>query len=971
MERYKERRDAVEKVITDLNRDEGFNFEVVRAEDFPALGKKSPQKACLDGVKESDIYLGIYGEKYGGWINPVTDKSPTEEEFDEAWKEKDKKHILIFIDDMDKEPRQNKFLEKVENYVDGRFRKKFENSNGLKYEVARALRAMMNANFEESLQNYLNALLKRYGHIIRPWGKNVSALPVSEIVQLELRVEEQKEEKKSSTEYAEIERHSEEISKRLMVSDAIKKNPRLLIIGDPGAGKSTSLKWITYSYADQILNSSQKELPVPIYLELWYYNDSLLELIVASFSENGIVCDEETITDWIKRGKFLFLLDGFDELDNPSKCLKEIKRLTAFSQENQFVVASRKTEPLKDLQNGEFKKGEVEQLSDSQIELFIGIYLGKEKVSRLLKELERHDLLNEAKNPLILWFMILEFQGEGSQISPNKGILFKNVIEHHFLKEWERKVIPAKRDSQKDMDLKIKVLSKLAFSMIAEEDSVKIGVEKANEIVDTYLKEGRKDYKDLRDEIQRQLVASHILIKVSSQVSFWHKSIRDYFAALELLELVSRDPEEFVKRYATERWEESILFLVGIMEDPSDFVDRLIPPFWRYFLNYHHHKFFQLSLAAKCVGANNSVNIKTQQKVIEQLTRIIDMYSSKGKLRELKLLSFPILSDVDKAFQALGEMKSEKAAEILREFLENHECELDEWQTCGCCQCAVKALWKVPLTEKAQNSLLYAALWHKDGVVKRDAIKIYMQNWGNLSRGDLSKLVQIISDINEECEIRKRALYIIRDYDIAYAKDRIYPDEVIDTFIKMALEEKCDDLRRSAASALQYYPGEDREDIIVNPFIHALLKNPEPNIRANAAHALVYHSHHKVREALIEALSDIDVSVLLRVAHALEYNKLKPKTSEEENMASQKLLRLFHHKDNDVRISAISTYGCIRRSPADEEITQLINLLKDKTVLTRYITAEALGRLEAKAAINALKQMVVAEKYVYPWASAI
>ena len=552
---YKDRRDAAEEAILELNRDQGFNFEAIRIESkkYPAVNK-TPQKACLDGVKECDIYLGIYPRNKSS--------SPTEEEFGQAGNEK--KCRFVFIENTtDIDPIQSEFLKEFKGWESGHFYNEFESGNvdQLKHMVSRALWNFMKANFEECRLNYLNAILKQDKQINRPWD---CSLPVSEIVQLELiLIEEKQEEKEFSTKYDEIERHLENLPKSLLFSDVIQENQRLLIIGDPGAGKSTSLQWITYSYAEQILSSTQKEHPVPIYLELWSYDDSILKLIVDSFSEKGISCDEETITDWIKRGEFIFLLDGFDELNNPSKCLKEIKHLMAFSQENQFVVASRKMEQLKDLQNLQFKKVEVKQLSDSQIELFIEKYLGKEKGSKLLKELEKYNLLKEAKNPLILWFMILEFQGEESQISINKGMLFKNVIEHRFLKEWERK--HAKHDIQKYTDLKITILSKLAFAMIEKENSVKIKEEKAEEISYNLLKEGRRDYKELEDTIKEQLLASHILIKVGTQVSFWHKSFRDYFAALELLKLFSRDPEEFVKRYATERWEESILFFVGIM----------------------------------------------------------------------------------------------------------------------------------------------------------------------------------------------------------------------------------------------------------------------------------------------------------------------------------------------------------------------------------------------------------------------
>lgn len=964
---YEDRRDAAEDAILCSNRDEGFNFEVIRAENFPAQGKKSPQRACLDGVNGSDIYLGIYGESYG-WINPMSNKSPTEEEFDEAREDKNRQHIFAFVEETEsKEPRQLEFLKKVEDYVEGRFRKKFANIDALKYEVARALRNLVKNSFEECLPNYLETAIKKYELIDIPWGEGINLLPINEVVSLDL-IERQQEKKNKSVKEREMsEKPFESPSdSSLVLSDVIKDNQKLIIVGNPGAGKSTLLQWVAHSYAEQLLTSPQKEIPVPVYLELKWYKDSLLALVAIYFGENNVACDEDTLQDWIKKGNFIFLLDGFDELDAPSSFLKDFKKLMSFSDKNKFVITSREIEKLKELQDRhlQFKTVEVKQLSDPQIELFIEKYIGKQKGDRLLKELEKHNLINEARNPLMLWFMTLEFQEDEGQKSINKGNLFKNVIENHFIAKWESKVMHAEMDIQKNVDLKIKSLSKLAFSMMAEKDLIKIEADKAKEIIDVFLKEGRTNYKDLRDEILRQLFMSHILIKAGSQISFWHKSFRDYFAAIELTEIFSKNPDKFMKRYVNDTWVEPILFSVGIMEQPSDFVNRLIQPFWRYFLKSRHRVLFRLSLAAKCIGANNAVSIEIQQKVIEQLTSIIKISKS-----GLMSLFFPVLFDVDKAFQALGETKLEKAAEILGEFIEDHECKASQWISgsypCGYCQWAVEALQNMPLPGKTQNSLLYAALRHKDEVVSSDAIDILS---GNTSPEIISKLIHILADKNEEVKVRRKAVYILTGgYDLSRAKSR-FPDEVISSLITLALEEN-DDLQRHAASTLRHHKGEDREEKIVNPLIHALLENSDANIRDNAGYALSYHIDQKVQKALIKAMGDKDEKVRARAVHALAYNK--PQLLEDMTEASQKLLRLFNDTDTEVRINALWTYGIIRKSPTDEEIMQLINLLKDNNISVRYFAAEALGRLKAQAALEALKQMVENEGQVYPWAYAI
>ncbi len=714
------------------------------------------------------------------------------------------------------------------------------------------------------------------------------------------------------------------------------------------------MQWVAHSYAEQLLTSPQKEIPVPVYLGLKWYKDSLLALVAIYFGENNVACDEDTLQDWIKKGNFIFLLDGFDELDDPSSFLKDFKKLMSFSDKNRFVITSRKIEKLKDLQdhNLQFKRLEVKQLSDPQIELFIEKYTGKQKGDRLLKELEKHNLINEARNPLMLWFMTLEFQEDEEQKSINKGKLFKNVIENHFIAKWESKVMHAEKDIQKNLDLKIKSLSKLAFSMMAEKDLIKIEADKAKEIIDVFLKEGRTNYKDLRDEILRQLFMSHILIKAGSQISFWHKSFRDYFAAIELTEIFSKNPDKFMKQYVNDKWVEPILFSIGIMEHPSDFVNRLIQPFWMYFLKSRYRILFRLSLAAKCIGANNAVSIETQQKVIEQLTSIIKI--SKGGLMPL---FFPVLFDVDKAFQALGETKLEKAAEILGEFIETHS-DYDQW--------AVEALQNMPLSKKTQNSLLYAALWHKDEVVSHYAIDIL---GGNTSPEIISKLIHILADKNEGVKVRRKAVYILRGGICISSIKKKLPEEVTSTIVKLAVEEECKDLRTTAASTLGAYKSADKEEKIVKPFINALLENPEPYTRANAAYALHYHFSHEVQKALIQALDDRDSEVRQIAAHALAYSS--PHTLEDKTAATQKLIGLFNDENTDVRINAIWAFGIIRESPSKEEIKHLINLLKDSNITIRYLAAEALGHLKAQAALEALKQMIEDEEHIYPWAYAI
>lgn len=123
------RRVAREAVIASGGQPVGF-------EDFPALDKSS-RNACLDAVRDCDIYLGVFGSRYGS-IAP-SGKSITEEEYDEAVRSGNRR--LIFVEGVaELEPKQSVFIRRAGDYEVGRFWKKFSNPDDLKGQIISALR---------------------------------------------------------------------------------------------------------------------------------------------------------------------------------------------------------------------------------------------------------------------------------------------------------------------------------------------------------------------------------------------------------------------------------------------------------------------------------------------------------------------------------------------------------------------------------------------------------------------------------------------------------------------------------------------------------------------------------------------------------------------------------------------------------------------------------------------------------------
>jgi len=107
----------------------------IMSEDFGARPYSS-EKACISEVEAADVYVAVLGEKYG--FETEGGISVTQAEFNAA--KKVNKPILVFIQDVLMEKRQQEFKIKVEDFQSGLFRAVFSSPEELKDEIIRALK---------------------------------------------------------------------------------------------------------------------------------------------------------------------------------------------------------------------------------------------------------------------------------------------------------------------------------------------------------------------------------------------------------------------------------------------------------------------------------------------------------------------------------------------------------------------------------------------------------------------------------------------------------------------------------------------------------------------------------------------------------------------------------------------------------------------------------------------------------------
>jgi hypothetical protein len=135
---------------------EAAGHEPVRAEDFPAAHIK-PRTACLDAVASCDGVVLLLGARYGNVTE--TGYSATEDEYREAVRLK--KQIYLFLENVEREERQDQFVRSITGYIDDNWRKTFTTPGELEKLVEDALRVGGVLRVNKSLQQSASSRLDK------------------------------------------------------------------------------------------------------------------------------------------------------------------------------------------------------------------------------------------------------------------------------------------------------------------------------------------------------------------------------------------------------------------------------------------------------------------------------------------------------------------------------------------------------------------------------------------------------------------------------------------------------------------------------------------------------------------------------------------------------------------------------------------------------------------------------------------
>jgi predicted NACHT family NTPase len=350
---------------------------------------------------------------------------------------------------------------------------------------------------------------------------------------------------------------------------------KLMLLGKPGAGKTTFLKRL----ATLCNKGTLQRHRVPVFITLKDFADKskkpdLLTYIGQWLNEMGVQGAQAT-EHLLHHGRFFVLLDGLDEVSEVSSksVLKEIQAFSNRFSQNAFVISCRIA--AKEFTFQQFTEAEIADFNNARIADFATRWFqakqSEEKINLFLGKLEANPPIKElATNPLLLTLLCLVFEGR-TDFPSNRSELYKEGIDV-LLKKWDGARCIERESVYRNLSLKRKedLLSQIAFKTF-DSGTFFFKQKEAERLIEQYIQnlpDAETDPEILQinsESVLKSIEAQHGTTSRTSTgiYSFSHLTFHEYFTSRYILERYELY-QHLVRHLTEKRWREIFLLTVGM-----------------------------------------------------------------------------------------------------------------------------------------------------------------------------------------------------------------------------------------------------------------------------------------------------------------------------------------------------------------------------------------------------------------------
>jgi len=763
------------------------------------------------------------------------------------------------------------------------------------------------------------------------------------------------------------------------VSELVENEHRLILIGEAGSGKSTTLRWLAKEYGRKYREGKSNN--VPLYVDLadcsseGSFEENILKLSKLSGEALQLLTNE----------KRLFIV--FDGLDNFSGDIAGLKQFIIQSKECRIVISSRPGFSSYIESSLKWKTANLNPLSKpEERRKFINKYLPGEENAQLRQELydkiEKNNakLRDLCKIPLLFYMVICvaadprrRNRANFETIPNTRAELYEYFISN--LTDHARASGRIKNDIGLE-GIVDQILPCLFFHMQCE-NSIKIKIKDVFDLNTPYkLKIGEVL------EISREM---GLLVERDKMLHIGlHQSFQEYYAAIRLTELFEKNID-VTPAFTHPKWEDVVVMASEMVSDPDKFIDQIMAE--------------NLFLAAKCL---KTASDETKDELLNLLCKIveetrfefesmlaIEAIASLGLVGVeslIRLISGNINNSCSCAIDNIGEIGSEEIVSALIGVLKNKDNDFEIWDYVASHLGYLRIRYDIPagdviqvlieaMKDKSNDSNIRSSAVSSIGWIgSQDAVSALIEVWNDkddcieIRWETLSALYEICS-WNDDPEIQWNAastlaginlkdafstlIEVLKDKDDAYliewhilfVLDEIGLNNLFST-IQGILEEKIDhsEIRWSGVF------GEIGSKHCVSVLIDILKeKLDDPEIWWEGIPALVGISLKDAVPVLVGILNDTNnySDVRLRAV-----NLIGQFGSENAVLA---LTEAMNDRDNDSEIRGVAARS-LGKIGSKDAVPALIEAMNDgdNDSEIRGVAASSLGKIGSKDAVPAL-----------------
>ncbi|CCI03388.1 HEAT repeat domain-containing protein [Microcystis aeruginosa] len=454
------------------------------------------------------------------------------------------------------------------------------------------------------------------------------------------------------------EEQQREENKKVQVDweEAKDKHNKMMILGDPGMGKSTLLRMEALKIAREelgklgvntpqpFLNNREKvkvkDVILPLYFRLSELanklaekNDDIINIISQLIDKSFQI--ESIVKEKLEQGKCVLFLDALDEvssiqlhelntklknfLDNSPCKIYLTSRIVGYSGKFSKEVKEVEIVPFTDQKTAEYIKTWFVNAEG---------YLENDLVSAdgLIEELKnKPQIQGLAQNPLLLSLICSLYQTQDLILPAKRNEVYRQAVDY-MLRDWveNRKLVSVSGGKR---IAKIRLLEIVAYELSCREEEIFIFQEEDFfNVLERYLRHEEVStifQQSNSDELMIELCEEDGIIQKfhekGDQYLFLHRTFQEYFTACYLYQRIRKNQEDgiaLVKAHFWDHdWHETIILLAGMMSDASLLLEAILQEKDDIFATL-------LILASNCLAESKNIQDSLINQIVDKLYQV-------------------------------------------------------------------------------------------------------------------------------------------------------------------------------------------------------------------------------------------------------------------------------------------------------------------------------------------------------------